>query len=112
MLWNDWRVRFTVNILAVFCFPPAIFGQATGRAWSSTSAFTFVHPIFELSLLVLSIAAAIFVVVFCFDRLLRYEVQNGKRQSRATSFRRKQSERTRIDGYSLFHTCRFLLATG
>jgi cytochrome c oxidase subunit II len=75
MLWDDWRVRFVVQILAVFCFSPAVFGQATGRSSSPTNvislASTSAQPIFELSLFLLSITAAIFVVVFA---LLAYSV--------------------------------------
>src|SRR5262245_24376148 len=68
MLWDDWRVRYAMRILAVFCFPPTVFGQATRRSLSPTKLFapasTSAQPIFELSLVVLSITAAIFVVLF------------------------------------------------
>src|SRR5262247_453789 len=81
MLWDDWRVRYAVRILAVFCFPAIVFGQATRQSWSPTNMFasasTLAQPIFELSLFVLSMTAAIFVVVFA---LLAYSVMKFRRR--------------------------------
>ncbi len=66
MLWNDWRRRYALRILAVFCFPFTVFAQATRRSWSPTNmsvrASTSAQPIFELSLLVSLITAAVFAV--------------------------------------------------
>jgi cytochrome c oxidase subunit II len=74
MLPDNWGVRYAV-ILAVFCFPPTVFGQATGGSLSPTTIFalasTSAQPIFELSLFMLSITAAIFVVAVA---LLVYSV--------------------------------------
>src|SRR5262245_23015621 len=81
MLWDDWRIRYLVRILAVFCFPPPVFGQDTRWSWSPTNMFasasTLAQPIFELSLFVLSITAGIFVVVFA---LLGYSVVKFRRR--------------------------------
>ena len=81
MLWNDWRVRYAVQILAVFCFPPTVFGQATRRYSTPANIFApasmLPQPIFELSLFVLSITAAVFVVFFA---LLAYSAVKFRRR--------------------------------
>jgi cytochrome c oxidase subunit II len=81
MLWDDWRVRYAVQILVVFCSPAAVFGQATGRSLSPTNIFapasTSARSIFELSIFVLSVTAAIFLVVFA---LLAYSVVKFRRR--------------------------------
>src|SRR5215510_8368260 len=78
MLWDDWRVRYAVRILAVFCFPPIVFGQATRRSLSPTELLNIFAPestpaksIFHLSMFVLAITAIIFIVVFT---LIAYSV--------------------------------------
>src|SRR5262245_61218885 len=60
MLWHDWCIRYAAPIL--FAFVPA---------------FMSAHPIFELSVFVLSIAAAIFVVVFA---VLAYSLVKFRRR--------------------------------
>ena len=81
MLWHDWRVRCAVQILVVFCSSAAVFGQAAGPSLSPTSIFapasTPAQPIFELSLVVLSITAAIVVGGFA---LLAYSVVKFRRR--------------------------------
>jgi heme/copper-type cytochrome/quinol oxidase subunit 2 len=68
MFWDNRLVRFAAQILAAFCFSSTAFGQATGQSLSPANVFasapTLVHLIFELSLFVLSIVAAIFLWVF------------------------------------------------
>ena len=80
MPWDDWRVRYAVQILAVFCFPTTVFGQTTGRFLGPTKLFapasTSSQPIFELSLFVVSIAVVSVVVFF----LLAYVVVRFKRR--------------------------------
>src|SRR5262245_3911819 len=80
MLWHDWRIRYAAPILVAFCSPAAVFGQAPRRSLSPTSlfpAFMSAEPIFQLSLFVLSIAAAIFVVVFA---VLAYSLVKFRRR--------------------------------
>ena len=80
MLWDDRRVRYAVRTFAVFCFPPALFGQATHRSLNATillaPASTSAQSIFELSLSVLSVTAAIFMVF----GLLAYSVVKFRRK--------------------------------
>src|SRR5262249_41808514 len=86
MLWNDWRVQYAARILAVFCFPPTVFAKATHQSLSPTkvlAASALAQPIFELSLSVPSITAAVFVV---FLALFAYSVVKFRR-------RRKTEER-------------------
>jgi cytochrome c oxidase subunit 2 len=81
MLWDDGRVRCAVQNLVMFCSSAAVFGRATGPSLSPTNIFapasTSAQPIFELSSFVLSITAAIFVVVFA---LLAYSVVKFRRR--------------------------------
>ena len=81
MLWDYRRVWYAVRTLAVFWFPPTLFGQATRQSLSATTllapASTWAQSIFELSLFVLSVTAAIFVVAFA---LLDYAVVKFRRR--------------------------------
>ena len=102
MLGDDWRLRYAVQILTVFCFPPAVFGQASSRSLSPTKllahASTWVQPIFELSLFVLSFAAAILIVGFA---LLAYSFVNFRRQEAVAAVydhRNDGSKPPRVDG--------------
>src|SRR5262245_47102619 len=83
MLWNDWRVQYAARILAVFCFPPTVFAQATHQSLSPTKvlvASAFAQPIFELSLFLRSITGAVFVVFFS---LLAYSVVKFRKRRKA-----------------------------
>src|SRR5262245_48210775 len=78
-LWDNWRGRYAVQILAVFCFTPTVFGQATGGSLSPLHVFaasTVAQSVFELSLFLLSITAAIFVGAFA---LIAYTVVKFRR---------------------------------
>jgi cytochrome c oxidase subunit II len=91
-LWDNCHVRYAVQTLAVFCFPLTAFGQATRRSLSPTKllapASTWVQPIFELSLFVVSVTAAILIVGFA---LLAYSVVKFR-------MRREDDGRSRSNG--------------
>ena len=80
ILWDDRRVWYAVRTMAVFCFPPTLFGQATHRSLSATTllapASTSAQSIFELCSSVLTVTAAIFVVF----GLLAYSVVKLRRK--------------------------------
>ncbi len=73
---NNWYARYAVQIPVVLCCPGAVaFAQPADRSLSPTTIFapvsTSAKSIFELSLFVLVVTAAIFLVVFS---LLAYSV--------------------------------------
>ena len=79
MLWDDRRVWYAVRTLAMFCFSPTLFGQAPHRPLSATTLFipaATLASIFELSLSVLSVTAAILMVF----GLLAYSVVKFRRK--------------------------------
>jgi len=81
MLWNDWRVQYVARILAVFCFPPTVFAQATHQPLNPTNipaASALAQPIFELSFFVPSITDAVVVMFFA---LLAYSVVKFRRRT-------------------------------
>src|SRR5262245_24474388 len=81
MLRHNWRFRFAAQILIVFCSSASVFGQAATPSFSPTNIFapasTPARSIHELSLFVLSVTAAVFVVVFS---LLAYSVVKFRRR--------------------------------
>ncbi len=65
---TDGRMRFAVQVIVLFCLPVAALADPSDRPFSPTNIFapvsTPAHSIFGLSLFVLAVTAAIFVIVF------------------------------------------------
>jgi len=65
---TDGRIRFAVQVIVLFCLPVAALADPSDRPLSPTNIFapvsTPAHSIFGLSLFVLAVTAAIFVIVF------------------------------------------------
>ena len=78
---SNWRMRFAVQAIVLFCFPVAALADSSRRSLSPTNTFapvsTPAHSIFGLSLFVLAVTAAIFVIVF--SLLVYCVVRFGKR---------------------------------
>src|SRR5712672_3265600 len=78
---SDWRMRFAVQVMVLLGVPTAALADPADRSLSPTNIFapasTPAHSILALSLFVLAITAAIFVLVF--SLLLYCVVRFGKR---------------------------------
>jgi len=65
---TDGRMRFAGQVIVLFCLPVAALADPSDRPFSPTNIFapvsTPAHSIFGLSLFVLAVTAAIFVIVF------------------------------------------------